>query len=249
MKDKCYILGASGFLGSYLSAYKSKDYEIIGLNKSNINFLKESTFSNISFSNETIIDCININNGVDEDIINCNIVGFKTFIDYLRNISFKGKYIYISTISVLDKAACDSSVYVKSKKQAEDILMNSGLNHQIIRISYPFGRNENPQRLLPKLKQQLLESKPLKIKNVKVNLNYIVDLSKAIFDSVGKKGEVFVSNNQYVSLDDVVLRMKRKLKSKSEIILENVEYSFTPLADSPYQVDYNVLDKLEEVLS
>jgi nucleoside-diphosphate-sugar epimerase len=214
-----------------------------------IDFVKPESFLNMSFSNEVIIDCININNGVEKDIFNCNVNGFKMFIEYLKGNSFSGKYVYVSTISILDDEAVKGSAYVRSKKDAEDYLKASGLDYQIMRISYPFGKNENPQRLLPRLKQQLQSNQLLKITNIKVNLNYVEDVSKAIFDFIGKSREVFVSNNQYVLLGDVVRRMKQKLGSKSEIILENANSNFTPLSESPYACRYDVLDKLEEVLS
>lgn len=220
----------------------------IGVNRMKIDFLKPDSFLNISFSNETIIDCINVNNGVAEDIMNCNLKGFKWFVDYLTQHDFSGKYVYISTISVLDDAALKGSVYVRSKREAEDYLKQSGLDYQIIRISYPFGKKENPQRLLPRLKKQLENNEPVKINNIKINLNFIEDVVNTVFNSIGKNCEMFISNNQYVYLEDVVYRMKQKLRSESVIEILPAKTSFMPLSETPYSCKYNVLDKLEDTI-
>lgn len=229
--------------------YKTENILCVGVSRKQIDFLNAESFSNISFSNETIIDCINVNNGVAEDIIKCNISGFIMFVEHLKRNNFSGKYVYISTVSTLDNEAVKGSVYVKSKKEAEDYLKQSGLDYQLIRISYPFGKNENQQRLLPRLKKQLENNLLIKVNNIKINLNLIDDVVKAIYDCIGKNKEVFISNNQYVLLGDVVMRMKHALKSKSKVELEPSATSFIPLSETPYYCNYNVLDKLEEVLA
>lgn len=246
---KCYILGSSGFLGKNLLLHKPENFFCVGIDKSQIDFLNAESFSNIYFSDEIIIDCINVNNGVEEDIFNCNVKGFELFIEHLKHHNFSGKYVYISTISVLDEGALRGSAYVRSKKKAEDHLKESGLDYQIIRISYPFGQHENPQRLLPRLTNQLRNNLPVKLNNIKINLNFIEDVVEAIFNSIGKNQEIFISNNQYVTLGDLVERIRYKLNSSSTIEIESSGTSFMPISETPYTCKYNVLDKVEEVLS
>lgn len=240
----CCILGAGGFLGQSLLANKPLGLDLIGLKRDDVNFFNKNTFNNIPLKSNYIIDCVNVNNGVDIDIENCNIFAFYDVIDFLKKNNFEGRYVYLSTISVLDDNMLSKSKYVYSKKKAENYLVSSGINYQIVRLSYPFGKKSNKSRLIPNLCSKISSGSDVYIKNIRININFIDDICICIYLYIDNKNEIFISNNMYFSLYEIVKRMKRHLNSSSNIYLEKSDYVFEPKSDCPYVCNYDVLEKL-----
>lgn len=235
--ERIQILGENSFVGKSLYNFlASKCLESQIISKQTLNFLDVSTFSNLIFSNSIIIDFVNVNNGVESEIMNCNFYGFKNFIDYLKSTQINVTYVYISTISVLSVTAVNSSVYVKSKKLAEDYLIDSGLNYQIQRLSYPIGRGENNKRLISRIIKDLKEGKTITVNNTLINLNDINDVVNGIFSQLLKNRISFISNNKYLYLSDIVFFLKEAIKSKSQINVEELENKFVPVSDTPTEL-------------
>lgn len=244
----CQILGANGFVGRNLLAHKPFFLDVRGLYKKDVDFRKENTFNNVSLGSDLIIDCINVNDGVEKNIIECNVYGFASFIKYLSFNNYKGKYIYISTVSVLDGGSLSNSAYVHSKKIAEDLLKKSDIDSQIVRLSYPFGNECNLNRLLSKLMLRAYKNEDIYIKDSRINLNYINDVCIDLYAKLDFGNDIFISNNQYVSLFDVAVVIKDSFKSLSNIYVEDSNCVFEPVADYPYTCNYNIMDKIKEVL-
>ena len=218
----------------------------IGLNKVNLNFLDENSFSNADFSNSIIFDFININNGNEEEIKTCNNYGFQKFVDHIKKSNHNVNYVYISTISVLSDVS-EQNAYVKSKKAAELYLINSGINYQLQRLSYPIGKGENNKRLISRLISDLRANKDITINNVLLNLNPVKDVVEAIYKEALKSPTTFISNNQYLYLKDVVDFLKRELNSKSVVISKEVKNSFTPISDYPIKCG-DIYETLREMI-
>jgi len=232
--NKVFILGANSFVGKSLHNLIKKKEKSYLVSKEKINFSDPSTFKSINFNNSIIVDCININIGNEKNIFDCNVTGFSQFIEYLKNNAVNFKYIYISSISVLSKESIETSPYVTSKKMAEQFLINSGVNYQIMRLSYPIGKNENSNRLISRLIDNLKYNKPITVNNILINLNNISDVVEAIYREFSKSGIFFISNNQYVYLKDIVLFLKDKLNSKSTVEVLETQNQFQPLSEHPF---------------
>lgn len=240
------ILGKNSFIAKKLSYILGSSCKLLSRNE--IDFLIPGTFSNIDFNDTVIIDCINVNNGNEAEIIASNFIGFTNFCKYLVENKIKIKYIYISTISTISDVSVKSSVYIRSKKLAEDYLLNSGLDCQIIRLSYPFGIGENKQRLLSRIIKSLKENREIKINDVKINLNYVDDVCINIVNRLLTKKIIFISNNHYSSLYDYVMYLKKAIQSKSNVEKIVSTFNFMPLTDLPFKQARSNYDILLEML-
>jgi nucleoside-diphosphate-sugar epimerase len=246
--NKVFILGAKSFVGKSLHDLIKDKEESYLVSKEKINFLDTATFQNINFNSSIIVDCINVNNGNEKDIMNCNITGFSSFLNYLKKNATDFKYIYISTVSVLSKESVETSHYVKSKKNAEEFLINSGINYQIVRLSYPIGKNENSNRLISRLIENLKNNKPISVNNVLINLNCISDVVKEIYHQFSNSGIFFISNNQYLYLKEIVLLLKDKLNSKSTVEVFETQNQFQPLSEHPFIPSVDIKSTLLQMI-
>lgn len=232
---KIYILGENSFVGKTLFHLIRDKEECELVSKAQINFLKEESFSNVDFSNTIIIDCVNVNNGNEKDITQCNYEGFVGFCKYLLKSAVNLKYVYLSTISVVSEEASRTSSYVKSKKNAEDYLMSSGLDYQIMRLSYPIGKGENKNRLISKMIDSLKQDKNITIQDVQINFNDVVEVCENIYTQLLKNKVTFISNNNYTSLFDTVVYLKKVLHSNSFISKTDVAEQFMPKSETPFR--------------
>ena len=245
---KIYILGGNGFVGRSLFDFLKAREQCFLVTKEQINFLKPETFSNLSFDNSIIIDCVNVNNNKELDIMDCNYRGLLSFTAYLGKTAVSFNYVYISTISVLSDESVKTNVYVRSKKMAEDHLLSSGMDCQIIRLSYPIGSGENKARLISRLIGNLRLNESILIQDVLINLNDIGDVVAAIYDHLLKEPLIFISSNQYISLSEVVYFLKKQLNSESKIEVKKTDAQFTPKAHEPFVPSKNIKDTLFSML-
>jgi len=246
--SKIFILGAGSFVGRFFFDHIKEKENCSLISKNEINFLDLKTFSNIDFNNSIILDCINVNNGTENEIMECNYFGFQKFCNYLKANQTIVKYVYVSTISVLSQEAVESSAYVRSKKIAEDYLMQSGIDYQLMRLSYPIGKGENSNRLISRLISNLKADRDININDISINLNYINDVVLQMYAELSKSKQVFISNNIYAPLKEVVFYLKARLGSKSNItITEAIDY-FKPLTKTPFTPSLDLKSVLSEML-
>jgi len=141
---KISIIGASGFIGEYLSKNISKKFTIkkIGLRNEDLSNLKKKTIKNI-FSSKVIINCAaSLYPKTSNDFfLNEN------FLRYLVNINkkYKKKIIHLSSINTLIPDRIDQ--YSLTKKYSESGIKNNK-NLTIIRLPLIIERNKGI--LLPK---------------------------------------------------------------------------------------------------
>lgn len=233
--QRIVILGANGFVGRHLAELINYQTECVTVDRKTLNFLDSGTYSSVNFRNSVVVDCVNVNNGNESEMMACNYKGFGNFISWLSaHFGNSVHYVYISTISVLSPEAVDSSVYVRSKKLAEEILKQSGLSYQIMRLSYPIGAGENPRRLLPRLSADLRNNRPVKLNDIPINLNDVKDVVKDIYGKIGGDTENFISSNNYVRLPDVIGWLRDLMGSESVIQVNPTEEQSLPLSDRPF---------------
>lgn len=242
------ILGAGGFVGRHLAEFVNSRTECVAVDRKTLDFLDSNTYSNIDFTNTTIIDCVNVNNGNEREMMTCNVEGFGNFLSWLSNSFNTVHYVYLSTVSVLLPEAVEASAYVRSKKLAEESLKQSGLSYQIMRLSYPVGRGENPQRLLPKLISEMKNNRPLKLNDISINLNDVNDVVKDIYRKIGTATETFISSNNYQRLPDVIGWLRDLLKSESTIQVNPAEKQADPVSDQPFVPARDIRETLKDLI-
>ncbi len=247
--SKIYILGSDSFVGKvFYSTLKDHNKECYPLSKKELNFLKPETFSSFNFNNSVIIDFINVNNGVEKEIMDCNYLGFTFFCKYLLSNAENFKYVYVSSVSVISEEIVNANAYVRSKKLAEDFLTVSGIDYRLIRLSYPIGKNENKNRLITRLINNLKADKHISVSHTMVNLNSVEEVAEHIYLHLLQNKELFVSNNWYVDLCDIVLFLKQHLNSKSNIEMTEAAFQFTPISETPYVANRSIYETLLEMI-
>ena len=256
----CIIFGGNGFIGTHLAIGLRNKFNIFSF--SNSDFTKKKKINKFSYTlknfkkkiieiNPSVIFFLSgnpyPNNSFDKhlyDIHRSNII-IQNFLTALKDINFKGKVIYTSSIAVYGKdknfrknyvseksILNPKSYYGLSKVIAENQFIyfhkNFGINIYILRLCSIFGLN---------LKKQVIYEiiKVVKNKNVKtINLNgkindsrqfiFIEDLinifSKLILN---KKNFLLlnISNGKKFQIKDILSYVQKKMKVKKKIKYKN----------------------------
>jgi nucleoside-diphosphate-sugar epimerase len=216
MDDKLYIiLGANGFVGSYLQSYfKSVNKAFKPLYKPLFNICDLSTYYQLPVDKELFIfDTITVNNQDKAEIENVNIHGQKSFIDWLNKNNIHYHYIYFSTLSTLKISEHPSNDYVVSKFIAENYVKDNCKSYTIIRLSFPFGKGENKNRLLTGIINNLRAGNDITIDNVFLNLTPIEELGIVL------KNNEFLECREINFIDGVTYR----LQDLVSIIIEKIK--------------------------
>jgi len=202
-----YVLGANGFIGSYVaeSLRKTESNLVTALKKNNFDITHSSDYLKFNFNEATIIDCITKIDGYSEDVMETNYYSFKNFIDYLNNSGISYRYIYFSTMTSNDKKQVKSNPYVRSKHLAERYIIENVINYTIIRLAFPFGKGEGGNRLISRIINKILNNEDLILDDVTLNLTSIDFLIKYIPELIKSKKKIikFTDGIPY-RLSDVV---------------------------------------------
>lgn len=202
---KYIVLGNNGFIGNHIyNVLKNNNLEVIGLSRNDFDITNESDYIKFDFSNSTIIDCIaSIDNA--EKNFEVNVTGLSSFIDYLKKSNFNFNYIYLSTTSTQIEEQVSTNSYIKSKLLGEEYIKKNVLNYKIIRLIFPFGKGENPDRLISRLTQRIKNNEMLYIDNVTLNLTPIDYLTNNILNLLSNKStEINFTDGKVYKLKDIV---------------------------------------------
>lgn len=130
------ITGAKGFIGSRLIPFLTKrGHEIVEFPG---DITKKEDLQNFSADKkiEAVIHLAAAVNNKDKDVFwKTNVEGTKNIIDLSRRLQV-GRLIFLSSIRVLSSLR---DPYIDSKKEAEKIVVNSGLPYIILRPSMVYG--------------------------------------------------------------------------------------------------------------
>jgi len=206
------VTGSKGFVGLNVSLWlKNNGHKVLGIDKDNIfqleDYIKECEFiihlagSNRPLSNKEFYD------------VNTNLT--KKIVDCVKTLNKKIPIIFSSSI----KAITDTD-YGKSKKQAEDYLLLSGLTTYIFRLSNVFGKWAMPNynSVIATFCYNIARDLPINIsdENNVVNMVYIDDVCKEFVNIIN--GKSCLSPNR---INEVKPIYKKTLRELADLI-----YSF-----------------------
>jgi len=216
---KYVILGCKGFVGKKLYKHLlSQNLNVIGLDRNFIDFTKTFTYSNFNFNNYIIIDCIS-NTSTNKDCFKTNIEGLKNFLTYLNKHHFNFTYIYLSTYSTQLKQHHNNN-YVVSKLLAEEFIIKNIKNYKIIRLIFPFGVDENPNRLISRTIANINNNEHLILHNLFLNLTPIEYVVKNIFKlTKTNTREINLCDGKLYKLIDIVNYIYEILNKKPNYTL------------------------------
>jgi NADH dehydrogenase len=143
-----FLTGASGFLGKSISRFLLKEnIRVFALSRQNqteknifwqkADLRGDNLPSDLLSECKTIVHCAAAIKGSQEELDRVNYLGTKKLVELAKKSGIE-KFIFISSIDVL----LSDTAYARSKKKAEEVVMDSGLNWLIIRPSVIFGEND-----------------------------------------------------------------------------------------------------------
>lgn len=222
------VLGINGFIGRNVFNFismASPSYNVLGFDRSVIDFTKPETFSNYSpLSEDIIIDCIAKIDGDEQEVNAVNYSGFSRFIEYLKNFDVAYRYVYFSTYSTCIPEIVNSNAYVKSKHLAEAFLKGNIITHKIIRLIFPFGRGENSNRLISRLIGKVKSGEKISVDKLKLNLTPMTAFLNDFWRMIDHpEQEINYSNNIETFLPDIVTFIQESLGMEKALVINDKE--------------------------
>ena len=149
------LTGATGFLGQYLYRYLCDDgYNVIATSSRDLEGYKKLDITHdlieldIDQPIHTIIHNAGLIKGSGEDLFLVNAVGTKKIIQLAKKLGVQRLVLISSIDTIVDNDSVNSTSYAKSKKEAEEYVIQSELQYCIIRPSVVFGPDINNFGLL-----------------------------------------------------------------------------------------------------
>ena len=215
------VLGANGFIGrNIFNALKKKNRKVLGLNRKQFDLSDSNTYSKFDFSNSTILDAIVSVDDDEEKIYKTNLESMKSFITYLKKNCTSFNYIYLSTVSTQVEEQVSKSAYVRSKCLAENYIIDSLDKYKIIRLIFPFGKDENANRLISRLIGKIKTGDSVSLDNIFLNLTPIEYLSENI-DTLLNCDEVEINFT-----DNIVYELRLIVEYMYKLLGKKCTYDF-----------------------
>ena len=248
--SKIVVTGASGFIAKNLRKYLSeKNIDLISISRNDFKkFKSESKIISKDYDEKKLLQLIKNSDalihlvGIGQQSVNLdyNMINTK-FTQHIVNLSKKAnikKIVYLSGLGVSTKTTLG---YFISKYNAENFIINSGLNYTIFRPSYIVGTDDMFTKYLKR-----------QIKNGEINIPgsgtysiqpiHISDVVKIIFESILQPkfknkiidlvGPDFITFEKYVKLFS-----KGTKTSIKKIKLEDAYYDAITNPKSNFGVD------------
>jgi nucleoside-diphosphate-sugar epimerase len=197
------IIGATGFVGGALARHlEGLGEDIQRLSRPEFDLRHPETFAAADTARSCILDCAACIDGTEEEIRAVNVDGFALFLNHC-DAAPPAQYVYFSTSSTLSDRHIGESAYVRSKRDAEKLVLARPWG-RVVRLSFPFGIGENPERLVSRLIRKALAGERLVLGDVVLPLTPIGFLAArlpAILDSC--QHEVNFTDGRLYHLRDV----------------------------------------------
>lgn len=248
--SKIVVTGASGFIAKNLRKYLSeKNIDLISISRNDFKkFKSESRIISKDYDEKKLLQLIKNSDalihlvGIGQQSVNSDYNMINTeFTQHIVNLSKKAnikKIVYLSGLGVSTKTTLG---YFISKYNAENFIINSGLNYTIFRPSYIVGTDDMFTKYLKR-----------QIKNGEINIPgsgtysiqpiHISDVVKIIFEStlqpkfknkiIDLVGPDFITFEKYVKLFS-----KGTKTSIKKIKLEDAYYDAITNPKSDFGVD------------
>jgi len=243
---KVLIVGAGGFVGTYLTEHLSKKHEVYPLYKGTIDLLDNATVTTLleTLKIDIVINCLTFGGKekVKENSASDVADNLAMFYNFYTNQHLYTKYINIG--SGIEKSK-DNSAYAFSKRAIQNIIKNNS-KFITLRLYGCFGKGEPDFRLLKKF---LAAKEPLKIIDKNFDYFSIQDFGNVVEYIVN---EVQTGEQKFYSHEiDCVYGQKMLLSEFLDYFcdINNIEKNFVvdSYSSESYTGDSNTLWKLQSV--
>jgi len=231
------ILGAGGFIGSYIAPRLAKNNAVMSISKPGIDVTDAAAVRNVLELSQPdfVINCLTFggNENVNSNIVAKNLAMYYNF---KSNSDLFGRYINIG--SGIEQDYSNNSAYAFSKRMISRDLDPSKFTN--LKLFGCFGSEEKESRLLKKF---LASDGPFVLTNDrKFDYIYIGDFYKII--------EYVINNNYHHRQIDCVYKKKRTLSEFLQLFcdINNIdkEIIVESTSDKPYIGDSTMLDLLSD---
>ncbi len=215
------VTGGDGFVGSHLvPLLKEKGHGVI-LFEGDIS--KKESFRNLKFSRiDSVIHLASVIKSRKKNLYQeVNVEGTKNIVEFSKEIK-AGRFIFLSSIKVLSSL---NDSYSDSKREAEKIVMNSGLSYLILRPSMIYGPGDEKNLGFLLRTARSLPFMPLL--NFRLQPVFIDDIIKIIISCLDfKVNQIFnIVGRETINFGDLLKTLK-SLRYKFFIIPMPLFFSF-----------------------
>lgn len=143
---KIAITGASSFIGQAVVKYLNVvgGVKVVLLDRKKHNLLDVASLKEFVEEQDVIIHLAGVNRGTSHELLEANTLGMLSLLDAVLKYSPTTRIVFASTFQIY----LPQSLYGLSKKFAEDLLSQYGLNHKIqstiLRLSNVYGPGGKP---------------------------------------------------------------------------------------------------------
>lgn len=226
--NKCYVLGASGFVGRHVVAkLLSQNFEVVKLNRPQYDLRNPRSLFDLDYDDSIIVDCATLVEGTDADIKSVVLNGPKQFTEFLA--SKRARYIYFSTSTVVNSTICKTNVYVRCKREMEKSILKLN-DSTIVRLTFPFGHTESANRLISRLIAKALHGENLIIGDIVLPLTPIMFLMDNLVPLLN-------SRNEIINFTDGAVY---KLYEVAETIYTALDLPFAYVLDHSNAYDFSI---------
>lgn len=222
------ITGASGFVGSHLKLALEKKHNVLQFNRNSKKLPDIACLQDFAKNVDIIFHLAGVNRGPDEEIATGNILWTYRLTQALKSLRLAPRIIFASSSQVYrpiyrpiketDKPKPES-LYGITKLSAEEILLTSGLNCKILRLSNVYGPGCRPNynSVIATFCHNRINQKPLMINgdgSQGRDFVYITDAVRAFILAATIKSRIKtfnVSSGKIISLKTILNQIEKEL--------------------------------------
>ena len=227
---KVAITGASGFIGrEVVKQLENTKGVVTSVLDRNTHSLEDSeSLKSFVEDKDVIIHLAGVNRGTNSELLQVNTLGMLSLLDAVLKYSPTARVVFASTFQVY----LHQSLYGLSKKFAEELMQQYGLNHRIsgtvLRLSNVYGLGGKPfyNSVVATFAHQIKQGESLNIKgdgSAERDYVYVDDVADAfvkaaLYDQKNQTEVVDICSGESTSLNQVLDIIRNVCDKKFEVI-------------------------------
>lgn len=163
------VIGSSGLVGQALAdRLEAEGKTVVRHCRPAFDLTKPETYADLDFTGMFLLDCAACVDGSPEEIYAVNVAGLSALLQHC-DANPPARYIYFSTSATLSKEHVETNPYVRSKFEGEKLVLARDWG-KVIRLTFPFGAGESPNRLVTRLINKALRGESIQVCDVRLPL-------------------------------------------------------------------------------
>lgn len=239
------VIGSSGLVGQTLAdRLEAEGKTVLRYSRPAFDLTKPETYAGLDFSGAILLDCAACIDKSPEEIHAVNVAGLSALLRHC-DANPPARYIYFSTSATLSSEHVDANPYVRSKLEAEKLVLAREWS-KVIRLTFPFGAGENPNRLITRLIGKALRGERIQVGDVRLPLTPLRFLEEHLDELMhNQKRELNPTDGRTYRLADVVEAIFRGLaKAPNHVMDISNTQDFSAI---PQDVFPSAIDALQEI--